>query len=212
MEARYHRSMCQQALVAHFSPRALDTIIVANLRQDGIFTGLLGHPEYHFDDHLAPGWAYIEKQRAIALSTLQAEEPASVAWQAFGRLLHAAQDFYSHSNYVRLWAARYPDGQLPPADQINGLDQALLDSPELFAARVYFPLEAITYFKAMRPLARRLLPADSHAAVNLDEPERGPLFPYAIAAAQQQSVYQFEQLKQALTADELARFYDQPPI
>ncbi len=104
MQALYHRQVLQRALGARLSARALAAITRANLGQDSL-SGLLNHPDYHFDDNLfAEGLKYIEDQRARAVS-VALRRPAE-AWAAFGRLSHAAQDFYSHSNYVALWMER----------------------------------------------------------------------------------------------------------
>src|SRR5512144_2363135 len=114
MEAVYHEQVLERALggaapVRRVSPRALDAILKANLGQDSL-QGLL-HPTYHFDNSLvAESLAYIETCRSQAASAPHAR----AAWAAFGRLTHAAQDFYSHSNYVTLWAERHAKSSLPP--------------------------------------------------------------------------------------------------
>ena len=51
MELIYHSEICQKAIGTHFSEKTLEIIIAANHKQDGLFTGLVGHPEYHFDDN-----------------------------------------------------------------------------------------------------------------------------------------------------------------
>ncbi len=38
---------------------------------------------------------------------------------------------------------------------------------------------------------RRLLPADSHTSLNLDKPQRGPLFAFAFAAARKRTEREF---------------------
>ena len=48
------------------------------------------------------GMPILREQRQHILKSLS-EQAAIPAWQAFGRLIHAAQDFYAHSTYVRLW-------------------------------------------------------------------------------------------------------------
>src|SRR3970040_1151956 len=125
MDALYHHQILKRALGAHVSLRALEAIYRANIGQD--LRGLFGHPEYHFDDNaIVESLAYIEECRALATRT---ESPAE-AWSAFGSLSHAAQDFYAHSNYVRLWVERL-DGQLQPPETIDGLDPSLLKHPRL---------------------------------------------------------------------------------
>jgi len=219
MRGIYHRQVLQRALGAQVSARALAAITRANLNQDNL-SGLVGHPEYHFDDGLfAESLKYIEDQRALAA---QAAWPAK-AWAAFGRLSHAAQDFYSHSNYVALWMeqglpspvnhperseakSKDPDGALrgakdwgwPPVTSIDGLDPALLKHPRLRSGRVYWPVEALWILPPFRPLVKRLVPKDSHAWMNLDSPAAGPLFPYSIEAAVQRTLAEFERTLAAI--------------
>ena len=98
----YHIEICRRALDSTFSPEALNIIIAANLAQDGL-RGLVGHPEYHFDDNaFEAGCAYMESQRQIILDAINMSSEIKIAWEAFGKLTHAAQDFYAHSNYVSL--------------------------------------------------------------------------------------------------------------
>jgi hypothetical protein len=207
MESPYHIQLCQETLGDKLSPEALEAVIAANLRQDGLFTGLVGHPEFHFDESLfEEAWAYVESQRQIVIHTLKEGEPPEEAWRAFGRLLHSVQDFYAHSNYVRLWASRYPEMSLPSVKEFNGLDEELVNSPELFSDHMYYPFEAITIFRSMRPLAQRLLPDDAHVNMNLDTPEMGPLFYYAMEGARQRSLLEFGLLEARLGEKELERF------
>jgi len=205
VNAIYHRQVLERALGDHVSPRALEAIYQANIGQDKL-DGLLNHPEYHFDNNdVSGGLAYIEECCAIAVQNALAQ-PAE-ARAAFGRLTHAAQDFYSHSNYVALWAeqqAPHPnplpvgtsaDGEmesLPAPETIDGLDPDLLKHPRLITCRVYMPLEALSFVPGLGSLAKRFLPKDSHARMNLDNPSTGPLFPYSIEAAVQRTVAEYE--------------------
>ena len=188
MEAVYHRRVLQRALGGRVSPEALETITRANLEQDSL-RGLL-HPEYHFDNSLFDrSLAYMTAQRAA----VTAAPSAAAAWVAFGRLSHAAQDFYSHSNYVALWLEQFPPDRWPPPATIDGLDPQFLRHARLFTGRIYLPLEALCLVPPLRPLVRRLLPRDAHAWVNLDSPATGPLFAYSLEAAVQRTVFEFEQ-------------------
>jgi len=187
MDAQYHRELLERSIGDRLSPRAHAAVLAANLDQDSIL-GLLNF-ERHFDNCLfEQGRAYIEACRARAAEAATRE----AAWDAFGRLAHTAQDFYSHSNYVALWLAQFEPGAAPAPDQIDGLDARLLRHPALVSGRVYLPLEAITIFPGLRPLARRWLPRDSHVWMNLDNPGRGPLFPYSVEAALQRTRLEFE--------------------
>jgi hypothetical protein len=193
MEAQYHRQVLERAIGGRLSARAHAAVLAANLDQDSM-RRLLNF-ECHFDNSLfAEGLAYIEGCRAKAAAAATRE----AAWDAFGRLSHTAQDFYSHSNYVALWLQQFEPDTAPPPDKIDGLDSRLLHHPALVSGRVYLPLEAITLFPSLRPLARRWLPRDSHAWMNLDHPGRGPLFPYSIEAAVQRTDLEFQRTLAAI--------------
>ncbi len=185
--------MLERAIGDRLSRRAHAAALAANLDQDSLL-GLLNF-ERHFDNSLfAGGLAYIEACRVKAAKAATRE----TAWDAFGRLAHTAQDFYSHSNYVALWLQRFEPGAAPAPDKIDGLDSRLLHHPALVSGRVYLPLEAITLFASLRPLARRWLPHDSHAWMNLDNPARGPLFAYSLEAAVQRTNLEFERTLAAI--------------
>ncbi len=204
MDKIYHRKLLERAIGERVSPRALEVIIAANLGQDAL-SGLIGHPEYHFDDNaFEAGHAYIQEQRALVLQVVRDDRPIEDAWRAFGRLTHAAQDFYAHSNYVTLWTSRLtPD--MPP--EIAPLDESLLSSPDLCSGKVYW-LEVFSFIPALRPLVKRLLPADSHAAMNMDNPAAHPLFPTAMAAARKRTVYELERILSELSPAEQTYFLD----
>ncbi len=206
MLKKYHRRILERSVGERFSPRALEVIIEANLGQDNL-SGLVGHPEYHFDDSaFEAGNAYLEAQREIIRATVRGEAPIEQAWRAFGRLSHAAQDFYAHSNYVRLWASRLTPGNDAAAmSDIEPLAEDILADEMLHSGKVYW-MEVISFIPALRPLAARILPPDSHAVMNLDNPSRGPLFPAAMAAARKRTVYELERLLAGFTPAEQARF------
>ena len=162
----YHRLITTQALSEYFSPRALEVIISANLGQDHWLHGQIGHPEYHFDQNaFLESWDYIKRSRAVIRTELETGQ-AFLAQQALGRLTHAAQDFYAHTNYVTLWLERFPDGQRPPPDEMDAFDEVLLRGADLLR--------------------------DSHAWMNLDSPARAPGFAYAFSAAVQRTRYEYE--------------------
>jgi hypothetical protein len=207
MLQNYHRQICHQALESFFSLRALNIIITANLGQDAL-RNQFGHPEFHFDDNaFRAGNDYIAAQRQTVLDTLQSGVDADPAWQAFGRLIHAAQDFYAHSNYIQLWADAYPVGELPEPAQIGALDPEILQHPRLQSGKVYL-WDWLAFIPGCYYLAYRLLPDDSHTHMNLDHPGRGPLFPYALAAAEKRTQYEFERLRAQMPDEMQARFSD----
>jgi len=204
MDKPYHSKIMTQALEKHFSKRAFDTILRANLRQDNL-RGQIGHPEFHFDDNgIDQGNAYIAQQYEIIHAAL-ADGSLVQAWEAFGRLTHAAQDFYAHSNYVKLWLDRSAQGlnpadigsEIPLPEVITPSDPIILESPDLITGRIYLPWEILS-FLGLAPLMRRLLPGDSHTSMNLDNPRQGALFPYAMVAARKRTVGEFENLRAEL--------------
>jgi hypothetical protein len=203
----FHVDMTRVALGERFSPRALEKIIEANVAQDRL-GGQIGHDEYHFDNNAFDrSYAYLEGQRALTISSLMAND-VQPAWSAFGRLLHTAQDFYAHSNYIDLWLSCQPDGALPTPSEVDPVDPDLIDTRALRSGRVYLPLEVLSILRVFRPLAMRLLPRDAHAWMNLDSPERGPNFKYAFQAALKRTEIEFEKTTQELPQDLLSLFVD----
>jgi hypothetical protein len=191
MLTQYHRQICQQALESVFSPNVLEIIIQANISQDHI-RGQIGHPEFHFDaSAFEAGNAYLEEQRQIILDNLSSRADPTPAWQAFGRLTHAVQDFYAHSNYLALWAARFPKSELPAPPQVDALNPEISNHPEIRSGNTYL-WDWLAFVPGLYNLALRILPADSHTHMNLDHPNRGWLFPYAIEAAVQRTRHEFE--------------------
>lgn len=77
-------------------------------------------PFHHFDDNtIVQSMAYISAQReqAVRSAANAPTDPAAKrnALEAFGELIHTAQDFYSHTNYVEI-AILNADRTLFPAD------------------------------------------------------------------------------------------------
>ena len=209
MEHLYHRRVLARALGARVSARALAAVTAANLGQDSLW-GLVGHPEFHADDsRFAEALAYMEANRARAARAPRPE----AAWAAFGRLSHAAQDFYSHSNYVALWlevragvarlarpglAMAMDTARWPAPAAIDGLDPQILKHPRLMSGHVYYPIEALWLFPGLHPFVQRLVPPDAHAWMNLDNPETGPLFPFSLEAAVQRTLAEFDRTLAAI--------------
>ena len=213
MNDEYHTRITFKALGQHFSPRALGTILAASLKQDE-WRGQIGHPEFHFDDSaFEQGRKYLDLQRALIWRVLSSQQPAlhlDQAWIAFGRLVHAAQDFYAHSNYVRLWIGKAGDGPWPAPEDIEPLDPSILNHSGLRSGRGTLLEMATFVLPWLKPVALPLLPPDSHAHMNLDNPTRGPLFPYAVEAACKRTEYELGQVSSRLTPAALAAFTDQP--
>lgn len=189
-----------------FGPRALEKMIEANVKQDGL-PGQVGHDEYHFDNNaFEKSCAYIEEQRALVVSSLMANDAPS-AWAAFGRLTHTAQDFYAHSNYIDLWLSCQPADAIPTPSDVHPLDPDLISSPALRSGKVYL-LEALTLILPLKPLVMPFLPRDAHAWMNLDSPERGPSFQYAFQAAVKRTMIEFERTTKDLPGELFGLFVD----
>lgn len=207
MLAYIHEEMTREALTSHVSPRVLEIIVAANLKQDSL-RGQIGHDEFHFDNNaIEQGSRYINEQRGYVLATLMSPGLLS-AWIAFGRLLHAAQDFYSHTNYVSLWLEQFDGPPLPPLE-IDPLRKELICSPRLHSGRIYLPMDALYFVPFLRKSSLRFLPDDSHAKMNLDSPQQGPRFSYARAAAVKRTQVEFDLLHKLLTPEMFSRFVDQ---
>ena len=210
MLTQYHTEMTRAALAPHFSERALEIIIAANLRQDDL-KNQIGHDEIHYDNNaISKGDRYIIEQRGYIIATLLSPGILE-AWIAFGRLLHTAQDFYSHTNYVTMWLDQF-DGAPPPPPEIDPLQKDLIESPNLHSGKIYLPMDALYFFKPLRPLMLKLLPKNSHGWMNLDSPDQGRKFPYAIAAGTKRGEYELDLLRKLLTPEMFARFTDKQPI
>ncbi len=198
MQAKYHIEITNQALHDLFSRQALQEIITSNLAQDNL-SGQIGHPEYHFDDScFIQGNAYLREQRQIILKSLS-EQTCLPAWQAFGRLTHAVQDFYAHSTYVRMWHDQQQKAHKEPTpEEIEPLEPALIHHPGLISGRIYLPWEVLSFIPGLENLMRLLLPEDSHTNLNLDKPSRGPLFQFACVAARKRTCHEYNFINQKI--------------
>jgi len=203
-----HEKMTREALETRFSPRALEIIIAANKKQDAL-RGQIGHDEFHFDNNaLDKSYRYITEQRGQVIATLLGPGILS-AWIAFGRLLHTAQDFYAHTNYVSLWLAQF--NGTPPAPPPSGIDpvqKSLIASPDLHSGKLYLPFDVLYFIPSLKKVSLSLLPRDSHAHMNLDSPRQGPRFEYARAAAVKRTLHELDILQRILTPQMFARFTD----
>ena len=201
-----HEEMTREALSAHFSPRALEVIIAANRKQDAL-SGQIGHDEFHFDNNaIDEGYRYIKEQRGFVLASLLSPGVLS-AWIAFGRLIHTAQDFYAHTNYIPMWLDQH-NGTPPAAPEIDPVQKSLIKSPNLHSGKLYLPMDVLYFIPFLRKFSLALLPNDSHGKMNLDSPKQGPRFEYARAAAVKRTLYEFEILEKILTPEMFAKFTD----
>lgn len=201
-----HEEMTREALRAHFSPRALEIIIAANCKQDSL-RGQIGHDEFHFDNNaIEEGQRYIIEQRGHVLASLLSPGALS-AWIAFGRLTHAAQDFYSHTNYIPMWLDQH-EGAPPAPPEVDPVQKSLIQSPEIRSGKIYLPMDVLYFVPFLRKLSLALLPGNSHGKMNLDSPKQGPRFEYARAAAIKRTQYEFTILEKILTPPMFAKFTD----
>jgi len=215
MLSQYHIEIMLASLGDRFSARAMSVITYANVNQDRL-AGQFGHDEFHFDNNaFEKTYAYIEEQRALVISSLKSGD-ANAAWEAFGRFLHSAQDFYAHSNYITMWVDRFdysPRGDaeregkpLPPPPEVDAMDPDLINSPDLRSGKVYYPFELLYFVKKLRPHVLPYIPKDSHAWMNLDSPEQGFKFDYAMQAAIKRTVIEFEKTTEGFS-DEMCRLF-----
>ena len=203
----YHVQILAEALADCFSPRALSAIIKANNYQDRL-SGQFGHDEYHVDnDSFNESNAYIEEQRALIISSLKTHDAES-AWSAFGRLTHTAHDFYAHSNYITLWLSRFNGNPHPAPAEIDPMDPTVLNNPSLHSGKVYYPLEILYYIRPLRQFALSHIPRDSHAWMNLDSPEQGFKFDYAVQAAIKRTKIEFDKTTLGFSEEMCRMFLD----
>jgi len=203
----YHQHITRKALGECFSAPALETIIKANLRQDGLIFQV-GHAHYHFDNNaFTESNAYIREQRGLVFLNLDHGQPYA-ARTNFGRLIHAVQDLYAHSNYVDLWLQAFNADHLPEPDSIEPCDQHILEDSRLRSGRLYYPLEALSFIPKLRRFVMPFLPRDSHAWMNLDGPASGNRFAFAFSAAVKRTRIEFENTISDLSIERIALFVD----
>jgi len=191
MLSKYHREITRRALASQLSTRALNIVVHANLRQDNLLFQF-NHDHFHFDSNrFAESNAYIESQRALIRPALE-NNNSPRAWRALGRLTHAAQDFYAHSDYIPRWLALFNGKTPPPAPEVDALSINLIQSPDLRSGKLYYPLELLAYIRPLRKFILHYLPGDSHAHMNMDTPLNSPHFDYAFHAAIQRTENEFQ--------------------
>jgi len=196
MIAFYHKKITCEALSSFFSERALHNIVKANLRQDSII-GQLFHNEYHFDNNkISEGITYIQQQKIMVLDFLTSGS-IKKSWHALGRLVHSAQDFYAHSNYISLWIDSL-DKKIPQIEDLSTLDPKIIKNPNFHSHIAYFPLDFIGLLPGMAKRVKVHLPLDSHANMNLDSPESGENFHWAYHAALKRTIQEFSNLKDTI--------------
>ncbi|MGB7873218.1 MAG: hypothetical protein WBL25_02455 [Anaerolineales bacterium] len=208
MLIQYHKSITRKALGEHLSPRVLEAILAANIKQDDLLQGQIGHDEYHYDNNaITKSDLYLEEQRTLTLLALQ-NDNLPTAWAAFGRLIHTAQDFYAHTNYVDLWLARFNGQTPPPPPEIAPLMDELTHSPDLRSGVLYYPWEVLAFIPVVKRFVIPLLPKDSHAHMQLDSPARGKKFAYAFEAGVKRTTVELEKTLADLPEGQVHTFLD----
>lgn len=194
MKAAYHRAITAAALSHLLPPATLEIITLANLGQDAL-RYQFGHDHFHYDNNaFKAANAYAEECRQQAQQHFAQRRPQA-GWQAFGRLSHTVQDFYAHSSYVSQWRQENP--QATP-EQIVPCPSAR-QSSALRSGRLYYPLELFSFIPGLRRLVLPLLPRDSHAWMNQDDPGQ-PHFAFAFAAAVKHTLLEYQTLIHTLEA------------
>lgn len=217
MDQEYHVIITKNAIGKYFESLALDQIIQANINQDNLIYQLGNHPHHHFDNNkISESLAYIESEHELILELATKENTGEVQRGAFGRLCHAAQDFYAHSNYVDLWLKENGGLDNNKPSDIDGLDKKLLTHPDLFTGDFVFWRDIIYYIPIINSFARKIyVPKYSHEAINLDSPSKGIKFEYALIAAQQRTYFEYSCVINSLAKEfgnnELAKFHCNNP-
>lgn len=194
MHTKFHIEITQKALEDHFSDPTLKAIIKANIRQDRI-SNAFGHDHIHFDGSaFEKGFQYIALQELLIYKHLDCLD-FELAREAFGRMIHSWQDFYSHSNYIKLWLDHHQN--LPP-ESIAIDDHKIMNHPDLISGKNYGLIEFIAMLPGLSRLILPLMPADSHAKMNLDQPSSSPNFDYAYWAALKRTCMVYEHISQEL--------------
>jgi len=179
MKSRYHIEITKRALSNQFSQKALYTIIKANVRQDRI-QYQIGHDHIHFDNSsFEKGFSYIQVQKDKLIHAISLDQH-DIARDALGKITHSWQDFYSHSNYVRLWLATTC---ISTPREINHDDVKIMNHPDLKSGKIYGIIEFVAMLPGLSEIITPMMPHDSHAQMNLDSPKSGHMFPFAYWAA-----------------------------
>ncbi len=179
MKSKYHIEITQKALSNFFSQDALKTILKANIKQDRI-SYQYKHDYIHFDSNaFESGFRYIADQNEFLITSIDSKDYIT-ARRALGRICHSWQDFYSHSNYVKLWLDI--NGETLPSE-ITHNDDNVMNHPDLHSGINYGVTDLLALLPVVGKFIKPLMPMDSHAKMNLDSPQSGSHFVYAYHAA-----------------------------
>jgi hypothetical protein len=206
MLTQYHLSITRDAIGENFSPRAMDVILASNIHQDSL-AGQFNHPEYHYDDcAFREGDQYIISMREGIMDSLRKQNRAEDAWNCFGKLTHVSQDYYAHSNYIRLWSKLKSTASTDDFPRDDILLPEIVAHDHLASGRFYSPWEMITFIPWIGHRLGFLFPSDSHARFNIDSPDRSNLFPQVYQAAVYRTVFEYNEIVLHLSDDERRLF------
>jgi hypothetical protein len=186
----YHQAITKDALSGKFSLRALKIILAANQGQDR-FVGQIGHPQFHFDDcAFDRDYAYMREQREIVLTSIKARRPM-LGWQAFGRITHAGQDFYAHSNYLDLWLEKHNIQNIQSNLEVDPIDEEINRSSRLVSGRNFLSGLLVKLPWIGKPI-KNMIPHDSHTWMNKDGPFVGPIFDLVLQCARKRMLIEYD--------------------
>jgi hypothetical protein len=193
MLSQYHIEITKRSLGPYFTPATLQEIVGANIGQDSLLSLFGVEPHRHVCDcTLTQSLAYVEDEHARIAELSQTPGGEREQRAAFGRLLHTVQDFYAHTNYIALWLAETGGAERIDTATINGLDPQILAHPALRIAQWVAWRDPFYYLPVVGNVMRRFwLPEASHEAIHLDSPDRGSLFPLALAVACQHTLVEY---------------------
>ena len=198
MKKQIHREITIRALGGYFGVDALETVIIANLGQDAP-RYQFGHDHFHYDSNsFTTGDAYCEQLRLVIAAALRNGQ-SQQAREALGRLTHTLQDLYAHSNYVLLWRQKYPDSS---PDDIDPELAIIRQDSGFQSGKLYYPLEILSFIDPLKKYVLPLLPRDSHAWMNIDDPTR-PGFDYAFSAAVKRTGIEYLRIIEKLPSREV---------
>jgi hypothetical protein len=90
---------------------------------------------------------------------------------------------------------------VPGANEIDPLDDTLVENPSLRSGKMYYPLGFLSFVPGLKKLVIPRMPRDSHAWMNLDSEQRGPMFEYAFQAAVKRTRFELDGVARGLTKE-----------
>jgi hypothetical protein len=199
VKTKYHREITTMAVGEYFSLEALEEVISANLGQDAL-RYQIGHDHFHYDSNsFSAGDSYCNDLRQMIPVKIRSGN-ISAARIDFGCLTHTVQDFYAHSNFVALWRESYPNAT---PEEIDPESAVFLSDPRLHSGKLYYPLEILSFVNILKGIVLPLLPRDSHAWMNMDDPFR-PNFDFAFSAAVKRTRAEYQRVVGLISSTEAA--------